>query len=457
MCLGKIRKCIVITYCAFLVLPLHSQMEPNESLGNINNDSRREEIQRYFGYEDLFYRYTTLPYDISQNTNENAIFLDIGYLYILFLPLILVFITLKKRTHKILGMLGLTLYLMSCLYFSKVISTDGTRLLTSKKILEGGNVPMFDDGFIAKVTAGIYEVVIPIFHSLFTALNGTKYLDGMTYPIILIAFIGIIFLAIRIEKRSIKNVVVIFLCFSFLFFLLSAGIIWYGFLMIPLSLFIILYTLEKKPSSIYRIFLKNAFYSMSGLWILLAIVLRISNIQTTDLIADQGKNILFSNVFSYSVGHSNEGETLAMVFPNINKSLEEINNSDKLIYKVGTSLNLHINDNQTRIYGDNQLAMFYSLYNRFGGGKIFFKLLKEYGFGYLIVDLHTDTIDKTPDQSLSKKYRLLLETIFNNPDLYLISTDRILKTQDATGQIRNVNGIFGEPVYIGSYAVFKIL
>jgi len=42
-------------------------------------DARREEVQRYFGYEDLAYRYITIPYDITMQTNQQGRFVDIGY------------------------------------------------------------------------------------------------------------------------------------------------------------------------------------------------------------------------------------------------------------------------------------------------------------------------------------------------------------------------------------------
>ena len=48
----------------------------------------REELQRYIGYEELPFQYLSLPYDVTINANEQGNYLDIGYLMMLFLPLI---------------------------------------------------------------------------------------------------------------------------------------------------------------------------------------------------------------------------------------------------------------------------------------------------------------------------------------------------------------------------------
>jgi len=51
--------------------------------------AKKEEIHRYMGYERLLPKYLSLPYDVNMNTNIKGEFIDVGYLYLMFLPLIL--------------------------------------------------------------------------------------------------------------------------------------------------------------------------------------------------------------------------------------------------------------------------------------------------------------------------------------------------------------------------------
>ena len=83
---------VVIILLISIGVSLYYTMQDQEAL-KLNDvtisDTRREEIQRYFGYEPLVSRYLTLPYDISINTNQQGTFVDIGFLYIILLPLVL--------------------------------------------------------------------------------------------------------------------------------------------------------------------------------------------------------------------------------------------------------------------------------------------------------------------------------------------------------------------------------
>ena len=436
-------------------IEVSAQAETSLALDSIHSDFIREEIHRYLGYEDLFFRYTTLPYDISLNTNESATFLDIGFLYIIFLPLILVLVINKNRWVKIIGSVGLILYLSSCLFFSKIFLSENNQVWSKDQILNNTAVPK-GNSFIDNTVLAIYSFVLPVFDSAYSVVKDTLPLDELTYPFIFLVFFSIIYFTLGIKRRIVKNLAIIYLCFSLLFFLLSAGIVWYGFLMIPFSLIILFDIFKKNNSSTITTFLKYSFYGSAFLWILLCFILRISNIQHSNSENDKGTNLFFPNVFSYSVGHKNEGESLDLVYPNLNSVLSEINSNEDLIYRVGTSFILHIDNNHKRVCSDNQLVHFFNLYRRYGNATELFKTFKAYGFRYFIMDLHTATIDKTPDKSLTKKYQLLLETIWNNPDLYLMSTDRKLNVPSGNGT-SIVNGIFGDIQYHGNYAIFEII
>jgi len=68
--------------CTFQSFGQDKKLEQKENV----NESLYEEVQRYIGYEDLIYRYTSVPYDVNVNMNLNGYFVEIGYLLLMFLP-----------------------------------------------------------------------------------------------------------------------------------------------------------------------------------------------------------------------------------------------------------------------------------------------------------------------------------------------------------------------------------
>ena len=96
----------------------HAQSNVKEASENIVNDAKREEIQRYFGYELLLYRYLSLPYDVSTNVNQQGNFVDIGVLYILFIPILIVLL-LRRR-------IWIQILVIVYLFFTWIISTSNS-------------------------------------------------------------------------------------------------------------------------------------------------------------------------------------------------------------------------------------------------------------------------------------------------------------------------------------------
>ena len=116
---------VLLSLTLSTVLPLSSQ----EVIDNVEElsqqDGRREEIQRYFGYEDLLFRFTTLPYDASQNTNQVGRFVDIGYLLLALFPVIILGLTYRNR-RLFYGLTALFIvYLASCFVYSGIFTKVG--------------------------------------------------------------------------------------------------------------------------------------------------------------------------------------------------------------------------------------------------------------------------------------------------------------------------------------------
>jgi len=89
----------------------------------------REELHRYIGYEELLPRYVSLPYDIIMNTNIAGPFVDIGYFFLLFFPILLLF-GLKNKLLK-----GLTaLLMMLFLIISIPTGYRSNKILTAEEV-----------------------------------------------------------------------------------------------------------------------------------------------------------------------------------------------------------------------------------------------------------------------------------------------------------------------------------
>jgi hypothetical protein len=116
------------------------------------------------------------------------------------------------------------------------------------------------------------------------------------------------------------------------------------------------------------------------------------------------------------------------VNPAIAAARDEINaNPTKKVLRIGTSMNYFIDQNNTRVFEDNQLDNFTFIYNRYYGVKdVMNAAMKKVGIEYVLFDLNTGSIDKTPDKSLTKKIEKFYDYVSNNRGITLITSDRLM-------------------------------
>ena len=118
----------------------------------------------------------------------------------------------------------------------------------------------------------------------------------------------------------------------------------------------------------------------------------------------------------------------------------------------------NIKNNVNRIFQDNLLKNYTKLIERYEEKDLLIEALKASNFKYIIVDLHTPSLDNTPEQSLTQKFRLLLNSLYKNPQVSLIATDRVVEFIDSNGNNQKISNVFGDNlVNFGSYAVYEIL
>ncbi len=427
-----------------------------EVTDNINDisksDIKREEIQRYFGYEDLFFRYTTLPYDTCQNVNQTGRFVDIGYLLIALLPIIILGICFKNKKLFYSLFFLFIVFIASCFTYS-LINLNDSYVDLSKL----ANETYADMGAIDTILSSVYLMLNFLFGSLFDFAAGLFEKSNMlVYPLLLLIFLAILSFFKRFNIRN--SLWIIFVVYFFLWLLLSGGILWYGFLFIPLTTLLILSNYEHLNHAKYS--LRSAIVTMIILWVVIGSFSRFSYLDYQNLQEKEhaGKGMLNGNIFPFAMGLINEKETIDFTAPYASKALDKINSDNDLIYMIGTSFAFSISNNVDRIFQDNLLQSYTKLIDKYEEKDIVIEALKASNFRYIVVDLHTPSLDNTPEQSLTKKFRLLLQSLYQNPSVSLIATDRIVEFVDSQGNPQRIANVFGQKmVTFGSYAIYEIL
>lgn len=459
-----------ILLCCFLFLEADAIIAQNNTTSTADseliNDARREEIQRYFGYELLLYRYLSLPYDVSVNNNQQGNFVDIGYLYLLFIPVLLL-VFLKPRRWLFLLVL---LYLI----FMWIISTSNAFLFS----LNSGKIPTelesiasylrnnnFSDEPFSHLLAIVYTISLTLYQPFaYVGLGLSGNSDTITYPLVFTLFIGMsMVLAQSLHSFSIKKklFVVFFWTYSFYWLVFSGGIIWYGYILLLMGILYIAMIIKalKERKDLWYKPLRYAFIFFGSLWVFLAIAMRTSDIQPM-MDKKYFAKAMFNPVFyDYTAGKLTKDQSLDILYADISKALKRINVEDSsLILRVGTSFSYFIDNNHKRIIEDNQLGLFHELNTKYPDKLELVDVFKASKIKYIVLDLNTASIDYTPDQSLTRKYKEILRFIVNNPYLKLLATDRVVGNRNNSGQMTYTRRVFGEEISLfGRYAIFEII
>lgn len=468
----KILKTLsILFYICITLLPGVLSSQDNNG---VKSDVKREEIQRYVGYETLMYRYLSLPYDVTMNNNERGTgFLDIGFLLLMFLP-ILVMLRFKHRWSVliIVSALMLVMFIVSTansFLFNKhikggiEINNDGIRLPATPDESPGQifnineNTSLNDR--IIRTFFNINNTLYTPFRKIGIQISGQK--DHVTYPLILLLFGGVFCLWMFMGRASTKIpsilIVSTFLLFAFYWFILSPGIVWYGFLGILLGLItLVLLLSQDKPTKLDDRLGNYTFYGMAGLWIIIALGSRISNVQPGYPEEFLGKTTMNPVSMKYIAGEFDENTVINLYYKNTSKVFDLINRDENaLVYRIGTSFSYFIDNNHERVLTDNQLQFFNAITKIYPDKRDIANALEASNIKYFIIDLNTPTLDNTPEQTLTKKYNLAMNFLFQNPRMELLATDRVITKQGEGGQ--RYNGMFGNAIVEnGTFAIYRM-
>ena len=445
------RIIFVIGLLLSCVVGLYAQNETPQ----IENSPIREEIQRYIGYEDLLPRYVSLPYDVTMNTNVQGEYLDMSFLLLALLPVVFL---LGMRKHWWVAVSGILLLLLM-LVLSVATGYGSIYNLPPDQVMADiqKNIEMtsFSEAPVLwtslrlrSLFVGAYEMMAP----LLSQITGES--DAVTYPLVLLSFLAVFYLLdVRLREHSVPVRAFVFLTlfFSFLWFLLSAGILWYGLLMIPAAIVLLMKGWTSVENT-HGTPAKFVLWGILGVWLAMAYTYRMSNYNPAD--ENTAKFAAYPIVMQYAAGQAETSDVLEQVFPQYERAVNFINQNDEdKVYRVGTYMNYFVSANNERVLSDNQLGLFSQLAERYPNKIELAQVFKSNNYRYFIIDLRTPEIDQTPEQSLRKKFEYFLRFLYQNPALELVATDNIIRNENG----QNVYEVFGEDrVRQGNFAVYRI-
>lgn len=421
---------------------------------------QREDVQRFLGFEENnLERYISLPYDMVLDVNVEYFFVKLSILLLLLLPLAMV---RGEKTPAWLSVASAGLFLLALwllipmAYCSQqeIKPAEAPQRLQEQMATAREEGRSFD-AFALQLRQPAVATYQHI-HPLFSSLSGNR--DKVTYPFMILAFALASWLVRRRMRHSARHetiIVQIIMLYGLFWWFFSAGIPWYGILLLPMLLIFS-----------FRGTLGNTPWDTSDRmqWALLAVVIGLS----TFSVLSNG-SMRFANyspqqqaelpfllpVVQYQSGAKLEEYAFDRVYMGYRPGLEELNNNDvELVYRVGTFIPFFIRKNDQRLFSDNFLDQFQRMYQRMPDKIRLAESLHTYGFSYLVINLKLPEVDQTPEKSLTAKFNAFMDFVTDNPNVELVTTDRIIR--DATGQPRFALFGSGDIVNPGSMAVLKL-
>lgn len=429
------------------------------------NTSIQEDIHRYMGYESpLPFRYLSLPYDVAMTANLRTFTVEVGFFLLLLLPL--VFLLSISPPRSLLGVWVLFLILVltislpsSYLNQFNLEPEEGISHIDKRLDMASGSL----EAVRYNIHLAFMHVYVPL-NKIVSEISGEK--DYVTYPILLVLLGGILLLLhfrLSQNRAEEKGLLLFFILYGSLWFLLSSGLPWYGFMLFALGSLWVVYGWVKKreqallPLKIQRI----ALYAMVGLWVAVSLPLKMANYtpggKTVEAKTDAAKRVFFQPLAMYRNGDFTGEEVLGLFRSGYPQALKAINQeTSSLVYQVGTLMPFYIKKNDARIIYDPFLGFGAALIKKYPDKKELIQVLKASGVRYMVIDLKLPQVDKTPGKTLSRKFDDFINVFYKNPLVELVATDRSVRMNE-NGQV--VPAVFfnqGKVVKAGSFALYRI-
>ena len=437
---------------------------------------KHEEINRYLGYEGGFHRFSSLPYDLTMKKNVNLFSTDIGLLFLAFLPL-LFFLSAKSKWIFILRssfmMIWLSLSLHSVYNAQSLLS--GSDVLEIIRNLEFGT----GSGLSVFLSQLHYLLIIPLIYlgqilsPLFQILTHNTDFTSILYVIL---FVVILFFLsrgfIKNHNKFEKSLYLFSGVYFFLWLILSSGIPWYGIaglaiLPIFMSKFILS---DKQEFPTNNSFYQYAFGGVIFIWFLLLIPYKLSplaQVKVSDASTLNYNYLMNQPTLLFACNEISAADSKNAYLNLQTAKMMRILNSDKeaVVLNIGSMMRYYIENNNVRLIDDNQLDFFNTIWESSNKTKIATtNRLKQLDVRYILLDLGVHTMDNTADASLRRKVEEFIIFIYQNPNVELLATDRLVihpkgqQQMEFNGSIVTVkNDIFGNGIIEnGKLALFQI-
>ena len=426
----------------------------------------REEIKRYLGYEAGLPLYLSIPYDLTVNANiDIPQYLDIGFLFLLFFPLL--FFSRRIWKNALMILVLFLIWVVSVYSLYAAAGPPAEAMINGRINGLLANRP----GFLTPLLGGLFRAIQTGTVDIGRSLHGLyAWLSGFSFLAAFAALLGLAGLGYFLLREKLaawppafKGLLVFTFSFGFLWYLLGNAIVWYAFALFSLLLLIFIYFYDKPEKLAGNEPVKYTRYWMMG-GISLYLVWTVALVFINTAKPRGAEQLLYLSPFvKHASGLQSKYDTYASFIPFMSEVVTKLNeNPADKVYRVGTFFNYHIRFNDQRVLEDNQLAVFEQVASRLNDKKEFFRLLKSSGFKYVLFDLGTASIDKTPEQSLSKKAQEFYNLLIYSPDAILLYTDNFVQ-DPAGGQYRFGNtikqgkpGIFGTLSSFGTYVLYEL-
>ncbi len=460
-----------------VIIPGLYQMPDSPEVSETNGKNNKqkvkkgvsEDLHRFMGYEITPIRYLSLPYDVFINNNIPGFFTDVGFVLLLLLPILFLFPSGNKYEWKSIAsnfsFLGLSIFLLiiaipSALLNQNSLTTaeEGLSLLSSNK----------SSGIMGEISDLTNRTLLNIYDPINEwILANLSFGESATYPFMILLFIFILMIvSVRVRRHSkvTQSFVLFMLMYFFLWWILGSGASWYGILIFGVPFIFLLKSIsspekqEHEESSKFNILgaiKKYSVLSIGLLWVLLSFTQRASNYNPAD--ENLAKQIYYPSILDYQMGNLNEQKLMDYHFPNVRQLVRPINKDKKaLVYMIGSPYSYFINKNDSRVFSDTYLDFFTNLIQHSKTKEEVINVLKANGFKYIIFDLNMTSYDLTPGKTLIGKFTQFMNTLYANPKVELMATDRKIKLYDSGEIVFDVFQGQGDIVQSGAIGIFKI-
>ncbi len=446
--------------------------EEEEDGKDMIGNAQREELQRYLGYEKGIWRYLTIPFDLSFNLNVSGLrHQEVSFFWLALFPILFLFGAKRWRFRGPLLLIGGIVYL-SAAYWS--LTEAGT---AEAHIVAANN---FLDQYLQQVPAGNENWVVNLwqklpqpFFYLGSLMTGLLTMIGSLPAYLFIPLLaGLVFLlalAMRNQARdwpvAMRETGLILLAFLFLWMLLANSISWYALLAIALVPSWFVYVLQQTtkkgaPET------STVFATVIGSTFLLQLLFNTSILMTSTQPGQPAAQVYNWPMVQYLCSDDlDQVKTLNLFNVTSSQIAKQLNQGrTSRIYRVNTYLQYHIDNNDTRVLEDNQLQKFDQITSLISNPNDFIRILKENDFEYILYDLNTPSLDRTPERSLQAKCGNFIQILLTNPEVELVVTDNYVAAPAGSNPIRLPNGqtavaqpgLQGTMVLPGRVALFRI-